>query len=142
MIRYSGLMKKDTPKRQKLVAARIGLEEAQLTHLSVLMRVTHKSRNRLIRDAIDYYFAHFRIGGDTLGEAETRYLHSTGSTTGVSRRRDRGGGFDSTLSRELPERRSGSPKINDKPDSNLPSIPGSGATRGGIRHLPGPQSLQ
>ena len=142
MLGYRGRMGKGSGKRQKLQSVPVGLEEAQLTHLAVLMRVTHKSRSRLIRDAIDYYFANFRVGSGTLGEAEARYLRSTGSTTGVSRRRDRAGGLDPALSRELPERRSGSDEVDDKPRSNFAPVPRSEPARGRLRNIPGPKGLQ
>lgn len=60
-------------KRGKLQVFSIGLADDQVVHLEVLERVTGKSKGRIIRDAIDAYFRQYRVGNDTLGEAELRF---------------------------------------------------------------------
>lgn len=59
-------------KKVKLVTISLGISELQGARLRVLMQVTKKGRARLIREAIDAYFANYQIGEETLGVAETR----------------------------------------------------------------------
>lgn len=69
------MARSDKRKRGKLRVSSIGLYEDQEVHIEVLMRVSGKSKGRIIRESIDAYFAGYRVGPDsgTLGDAERRF---------------------------------------------------------------------
>jgi predicted DNA-binding protein len=70
-------------KRGKLEVTSVGLYDDQLVHIEVLMRVTGKSKGRIIRESIDAYFANYRVRGfDSLGEAERRFREGQETDTG------------------------------------------------------------
>lgn len=67
------MARSDKQKRGKLRVSSIGLYEDQEIHIEVLMRVSGKSKGRIIRESIDAYFASYRVGSGTLGDAERRF---------------------------------------------------------------------
>jgi predicted DNA-binding protein len=79
----TGMGRSKRDKRGKLEVTSIGLYEDQLTHIEVLMRVTGKSKGRIIRESVDAYFANYRVRDyDTLGEAERRFREGQEANTG------------------------------------------------------------
>jgi hypothetical protein len=69
----TGVGRSKRDKRGKLRVSSVGLYEDQEVHIEVLMRVTGKSKGRIIRESVDAYFANYRVGPDTLGDAERRF---------------------------------------------------------------------
>jgi predicted DNA-binding protein len=79
----TGVNRSKRDKRGKLEVTSVGLYDDQLVHIEVLMRVTGKSKGRIIRESIDAYFANYRVGGfDSLGEAERRFREGQEADTG------------------------------------------------------------
>lgn len=72
----------DRRKRGTLTNISLGLYDDQLDHIAVLKRVTGKGQGRILRDAIDAYFRSYRIGDDTLGDAEQRFKARQASGSG------------------------------------------------------------
>ncbi len=77
------MARSDKTKRGKLRVSSIGLFEDQEIHIEVLMRVSGKSKGRIIRESIDAYFANYRVGPNsgTLGDAERRFKSRQTSDT-------------------------------------------------------------
>lgn len=78
----AGMGRSKRERRGKLRVSSVGLYDDQEVHIEVLMRVTGKSKGRIIRESIDAYFANYQVSDrDTLGEAERRFRQrqATGS---------------------------------------------------------------
>jgi hypothetical protein len=75
----TGMGRSKRDKRGKLRVSSVGLYDDQEVHIEVLMRVTGKSKGRIIRESIDAYFANYQVERKDLNSSST--MHERRFTT-------------------------------------------------------------